>query len=89
MNKLIVIRATLPKSVEYSKYLTHKELSLFSLTLKQRLRLFFLGYIFISTSQPEGFVEPEKFYLVKDKNRYFVSYRQGFSEAFYYPEAIK
>jgi hypothetical protein len=77
------------KNIEYDKYLTQKELSLFSLTLKQRLRLLFLGHIFISTFQPEGFVEPEKFYLVRSKNGYFVSYPQGWERAFYAPEAIK
>ena len=77
------------KSIEYGKYLTQAELSLFSLTLKQRLRLLFLGYIFISTFQPEGFTAPEKFYLVKDKNRYFISYPQGWERVFYIPEAIK
>ena len=77
------------KSVEYSKYLTQKELSLFSLTLRQRLRLLFLGHIFISTFQPEGFVEPEKFYLVRYKNRYFISYRQSWDRTFFIPEAIK
>ena len=89
MNKLIVIRATLPKSVEYSKYLTQKELSLFSLSFKDKLTLFLLGYTYIGKFQPAGFTTPEKFYLVKDKNRYFISYRQGFDEVFYYPEAIK
>ena len=77
------------KSIEYGKYLTQEELSLFSLTLKQRLRLLFLGHIFISTFQPEGFVEPEKFYLVRYKNRYFISYPQGWERVFYIPEAIK
>jgi hypothetical protein len=77
------------KSIEYGKYLTQKELSLFSLSLKGKLTLFLLGYVKIGTFQPEGFTAPEKFYLVKDKNRYFITYRQGFNEVFYYPEATK
>ena len=77
------------KSIEYGKYLTHKELSLFSLTLKQRLRLLFLGHIFIGTFQPAGFTAPVNFYLVKDKNRYYISYPQGWEKVFYAPEAIK
>ena len=77
------------KSIEYNKYLTQKELSLFSLSLKDKLTLFLLGYVKIGTFQPEGFTAPEKFYLVRYKNRYFVSYRQGWERVFYYPEAIK
>ena len=77
------------KSIEYGKYLTQKELSLFSLFLKDKLTLFLLGYVKIGTFQPEGFTAPEKFYLVRYKNRYFVSYRQGWERVFYIPEAIK
>ena len=77
------------KSIEYNKYLTQKELSLFSLSLKDKLTLFLLGHIYIGRYKPEGFTAPEKFYLVKDKNRYFITYRQGFNEVFYYPEATK
>ena len=77
------------KSVEYSKYLNQKELSRFSLSLKSRLNLLFLGYAYIGAFRPEGFTAPEKFYLVKDKNRYFISYRQGLREVFYYPEATR
>ena len=85
MEKLIINN----KRIRYNEYLAQAELSLFSLTLKQRLRLLFSGHIFISTFQPEGFVEPEKFYLVRYKNRYFISYPQGWERVFYYPEAIK
>jgi hypothetical protein len=77
------------KSIEYGKYLTQKELSLFSLSLKDKLTLFLLGYVKIGTFQPEGFTAPEKFYLVRSKNGYFVSYPQGWERAFYAPEAIK
>ena len=75
------------KEIEVSKYLTQKELSLFSLTLKGKLTLFLLGYISIGAFQPAGFTAPEDFYVVKYKDKYFISYRQGFTEAFYYPEA--
>ena len=77
------------KSIEYGKYLTQKELSLFSLSLKDKLTLFLFGYINIGKYKPEGFTAQEKFYLVRYKNRYFVSYRQGWERVFYYPEAIK
>ena len=77
------------KNIEYDKYLTQKELSLSPLSLKDKLTLFLLGNVKIGTFQPEGFTAPVNFYLVKDKNRYFVSYRQGFGEAFYYPEAAR
>ena len=77
------------KNIEYDKYLTAAELSLFHLPLKYLPSMLFLGYAYIGKFQPEGFTAPVNFYLVKDKNRYFISYRQGFNEAFYYPEAIK
>ena len=77
------------KEVEIGKYLTQKELSLFSLSLKDKLTLFLLGYINIGAFQPEGFTAPVDFYVVKYKDKYFISYRQGFDEIFYYPEAIK
>ena len=77
------------KEIEVSKYLTQKELSLFSLTLKGKLTLFLLGYISIGAFQPAGFTAPVNFYVVKYKDKYFISYRQGFTEAFYYPEVLK
>ena len=77
------------KSIEYGKYLTQAELSLFSLTLKGKLTLFLLGYVSIGAFQPAGFTALANFYVVKYKDKYFISYRQGFNEVFYYPEAIK
>jgi hypothetical protein len=77
------------KSIEYNKYLTQKELSLFSLSLKDKLTLFLLGHIYIGRYKPEGFTAPVNFYVVKYKDKYFISYRQGFTEAFYYPEVLK
>ena len=77
------------KSIEYGKYLTQKELSHFPLSLKDRMLMFILGYMSIGTFQPAGFTAPVNFYLVKDKNRYFITYRQGFNEVFYYPEESK
>ena len=77
------------KSIEYGKYLTKAELSHFSLSLKDKLTLFLSGHIYIGTYKPEGFTAPVNFYLVKDKNRYFISYPQGWERAFYIPEAIK
>ena len=77
------------KRIEYSKYLTQGELSLFSLSLKAKLTLFLFGHIYIGTYKPEGFTAPVNFYLVKDKNRYFISYPQGWERVFYAPEAIK
>ena len=85
MEKLIINN----KRIRYNEYLTQAELSLFSLTLRQRLRLLFLGHIFIGTFQPAGFTAPVNFYLVKDKNRYYISYPQGWEKVFYAPEAIK
>ena len=76
------------KSIEYGKYLTQKELSLFSLSLKDKLTLFLLGYVKIGTFQPEGFTAPEKFYLVRYKGRYFISYRQSWSGTFFIPEVL-
>ena len=77
------------KSIEYNKYLTQKELSLFSLSLKDKLTLFLLGHIYIGRYKPEGFTAPVDFYVVKYKDKYFVSYRQGWERVFYAPEAIK
>ena len=77
------------KEVEIGKYLTKAELGLFSLSLKDKLTLFLIGYINIGTFQPEGFTAPVDFYVVKYKDKYFVSYRQGWERVFYYPEAIK
>lgn len=77
------------KNIEYDKYLTQKELSLSPLSLKDKLTLFLLGYVKIGTFQPAGFTAPVNFYVVKYKDKYFISYRQGFSEIFYSPEAIK
>ena len=76
------------KSVEYSKYLNQKELSRFSLSLKSRLNLLFLGYAYIGAFRPEGFTAQEKFYLVKYKGRYFISYRQSWSGTFFIPEVL-
>ena len=77
------------KGVEIGKYLTKAELGLFSLTLKDRFLMFIFGYVKIGTFQPEGFTAPVNFYLVRSKNGYFISYRQGFSEAFYAPEVAR
>ena len=77
------------KKIEINKYLTDAELSLFHLPLKYLPNMLFLGHAYIGTYKPEGFTAPEKFYLVRYKNRYFVSYRQGWERVFYYPEAIK
>jgi hypothetical protein len=77
------------KEIEVSKYLTQKELSLFSLTLKGKLTLFLLGYISIGAFQPAGFTAPVNFYVVKYKDKYFISYRQGWWGAFYAPEAMR
>ena len=77
------------KEVEIGKYLTKAELGLFSLSLKDKLTLFLIGYINIGTFQPAGFTAPVNFYVVKYKDKYFISYRQGFTEAFYYPEVLK
>ena len=77
------------KTIKYNRYLTQAELSCFSLSLKDKLTLFLFGYINIGTYKPEGFIEPEKFYLVRYKNRYYISYTQGWERAFYAPEAIK
>ena len=77
------------KEIEVSKYLTKAELGLFSLTLKDRFLMFIFGYVKIGTFQPEGFTASVNFYVVKYKGRYFISYRQGFNEVFYSPEAIK
>ena len=77
------------KKIEINKYLTDAELSLFHLPLKYLPNMLFLGHAYIGTYKPEGFTAPEKFYLVRSKNGYFVSYPQGWERAFYAPEAIK
>ena len=77
------------KKIEINKYLTDAELSLFSLSLKDKLTLFLSGHIYIGTYKPEGFTAQEKFYLVKYKGRYFISYRQSWDRTFFIPEAIK
>ena len=77
------------KTIKYNEYLTQKELSCFSLSLKDKLTLFLSGHIYIGKYKPEGFAAPAKFYLVKYKGRYFISYRQSWSGTFFIPEAIK
>ena len=77
------------KTIKYNEYLAQAELSRFSLSLKGKLTLFLFGYINIGKYKPEGFTAPEKFYLVRYKNRYFISYRQSWSGTFFIPEAIK
>jgi hypothetical protein len=77
------------KSIEYGKYLTKAELSRFSLSLKDKLTLFLLGYISIGTFQPAGFTAQVNFYVVKYTDKYFISYRQGWEKVFYAPEAIE
>ena len=77
------------KKIEINKYLTDAELSLFHLQLKYLPNMLFLGHAYIGTYKPEGFTAQVNFYLVKDKNRYFISYPQGWERAFYIPEAIK
>ena len=77
------------KKIKYNEYLTQAELSCFSLSLKDKLTLFLSGHIYIGTYKPEGFTAQEKFYLVKYKGRYFISYRQSWSGTFFIPEAIK
>jgi hypothetical protein len=76
------------KTIKYNEYLTQAELSRFSLSLKDKLTLFLFGYINIGTYKPEGFTAPEKFYLVRYKNRYFISYRQSWSGTFFIPEVL-
>ena len=75
------------RKIEIDKYLTQAELKLFSLSLKGKLLLLIFGYIRIGTFRPEGFTAPKDFYLVRHKDKYFISYRQGWGEEFYYPEA--
>ena len=77
------------KKIKYNEYLTQAELSCFSLSLKDKLTLFLSGHIYIGTYKPEGFTAQEKFYLVKYKGRYFISYRQSWDRTFFIPEAIK
>ena len=77
------------KKIKYNEYLTQAELSCFSLSLKDKLTLFLSGHIYIGTYKPEDFTAPAKFYLVRYKNRYFISYRQSWSGTFFIPEAIK
>ena len=77
------------KTIKYNEYLTQAELSLFSLSLKDKLTLFLSGHIYIGTYKPEGFTAPEKFYLVRYKNRYFISYRQSWDRTFFIPEATR
>lgn len=76
------------KEVEYGKYLTEAELSLFPLSFMQTVELLFLGSVKIGVFQPEGFTAQEKFYLVKYKGRYFISYRQSWSGTFFIPEVL-
>ena len=74
------------KNISCGRYLAAGELSLHFQT---KIRLLLLGFAKIGSFQPEGFTAPEKFYLVRSKNGYFVSYPQGWERAFYAPEAIK
>lgn len=85
MGKLIIKN----KKIEIGKYLTQAEIKLFPISFKNKLNLLFNGYTYIGTFQPEGFIAPEDFYLVRNKNRYFISYPQGWYESFYYPKATR
>ena len=76
------------KTIKYNRYLTQAELKSFSLSLKDKLTLFLSGHIYIGTYKPKGFTAPAKFYLVRYKNRYFISYRQSWSETFFIPEVL-
>lgn len=74
------------KEIEYNKYLSSHELRLFSISLKAALSLWLLGYAKIGTFKPEGFTAQTDFYLVKDRNKYYISYSQGWRQVFYIPE---
>ena len=76
------------KKIEINKYLTDAELSLFHLPLKYLPNMLFLGHAYIGTYKPEDFTAPAKFYLVRYKNRYFISYRQSWSGTFFIPEVL-
>ena len=76
------------KTIKYNEYLAQAELSSFSLSLKDKLTLFLSRHIYIGTYKPEGFTAQEKFYLVKYKGRYFISYRQSWSGTFFIPEVL-
>lgn len=77
------------KNIKYNKYLSQSQLSQLRLTLRERLILFLMGYICVGKFKPEGFTAPMDFYLIKEGNRYFLSYRQGWWGAFYAPEAVR
>jgi hypothetical protein len=55
----------------------------------QMLCLKLLGYAKLGSFQPSGFTAPTEFYVVKDKNGYFISYAQSWDKVFYPPEVVK
>lgn len=76
------------KEVEYGKYLTEAELSLFPLSFMQTVELLFLGSVKIGVFQPEGFTAQTDFYMVRHKGKHFLSYEQGWDKGFPYPEVL-
>ena len=56
------------------------------LGLRQKLALALNGYAYITTAQPPAFSGPTEIYLVKGRNGFYLSYRQGYGQEFYEPE---
>lgn len=71
--------------------LTESEVALVlePLPFSSTLKLWLLGYAPIGKYKPKGFLEPMEFYVVKYKKRYFISYRQGWDQAFYFQEVAQ
>ena len=71
------------REIDYNRYLKEEEVRNMPKSLRYSIGILLLGYKSIGKQKPEGFKAPTEFYLVRDRERYYISYRQGWSEAFY------
>jgi hypothetical protein len=69
-----------------SKWLTPSQVASLELSLWDRLRLQLWGSTYMGDFQPQGWLGPLRFYLVKDKKGLYISYPQGLEEVFYAPD---
>ena len=62
------------------------DLILRSLRMRQRLALALNGYAYLAAAQPPAFSSSTDIYLVKGRQGFYLSYRQGYAQEFYEPD---
>ena len=72
-------------SLPVSQWLKPKQVASLGLTLGQRLSLLLWHTALLTRCKPRGWVAAATFYLVKGSKGYYISYPQGYDEAFYEP----